>query len=154
MAHRPWMLTGSKRRFHRNRSGAHLGPIHCFSLLSSYEYFAQQTGTTNNTDCDGTLTGNAGCGITEWSHSSYGPLFDSQGGGVFAMKWDETGIAVWSFYRAAVPTDIVQGSPDPSNWLTPDAALNPSGCDPLTFFVNHSIIFGLCFSLGVFMRHN
>jgi hypothetical protein len=102
----------------------------------------QQTAGQNNTDCDGTLQGNAGCGITEWSHSSYGPYFDSQGGGVFAMKWDDEGIAVYSFYRAAVPEDIVQGSPDPTNWGAPDGALDPSGCNPITFFVNHSIIFG------------
>ncbi|KAJ7900374.1 glycoside hydrolase family 16 protein [Mycena olivaceomarginata] len=98
-----------------------------------------------NLDCDGNLAGNAGCGITEWSKASYGPLFEAQGGGVFAMKWDETGIAVWSFYRSAIPGDITAGSPDPANWGIPVASLAPEACDPIAFFVNHSIIFDITF---------
>ncbi|THV01837.1 hypothetical protein K435DRAFT_654609, partial [Dendrothele bispora CBS 962.96] len=37
---------------------------------------------------------NAGCGVQEWSRASYGEDFNLQGGGVFAMKRDENGIAV------------------------------------------------------------
>jgi len=97
-------------------------------------------------DCDGTVSGNPGCGITEWSRASYGPYFDSQGGGVYAMKWDDEGIAVWNFYRAAIPQDITDGqSPNPSTWGEPAAQLAPSGCDPLKFFANHSIIFDITF---------
>ncbi|KAK7031645.1 hypothetical protein R3P38DRAFT_2924945 [Favolaschia claudopus] len=116
----------------------HTGPG-CF-LTPETNY----TGTlvNNNLNCDGNIPGNAGCGITEWSRASYGPLFDQQGGGVFAMKWDETGIAVWSFYRSAIPRDIVAGTPNPANWGLPVASLAPETCDPLTFFVNHSIVFG------------
>jgi hypothetical protein len=51
-----------------------------------------------------------------------------------------------SFYRAAVPQDILQGSPNPANWGVPSAALEPGRCDPLKFFVNHSMIFGMRFS--------
>ncbi len=54
----------------------------------------KQSNGVNNTDCDGNADGNAGCGVTEWSRASYGPFFDQQGGGVFAMKWDENGISV------------------------------------------------------------
>ncbi|KAF5370199.1 hypothetical protein D9615_010056 [Tricholomella constricta] len=99
----------------------------------------------DNLDCDGRKNQNSGCGIIEWSRASYGPYFDSIGGGVFAMKWDENGIAVWSFYRAAVPKDIIDGSPDPSQWGAPSAALEPKNCDPLKYFVNHSIIFDITF---------
>jgi hypothetical protein len=98
-----------------------------------------------NTICDGTVPPNAGCGITEWSRASYGLTFDAQGGGVFAMKWDETGIFVWSFYRAAVPQDVLLGRPNPSTWGTPSAWLDPTHCDPSKFFVNHSIIFDITF---------
>ena len=59
--------------------------------------FAQQSNGENNTNCDGTVNSNAGCAIAEWSRASYGPYFDAQGGGVFAMKWDENGIAVCEF---------------------------------------------------------
>ena len=74
------------------------------------------------------------------------------------MKWDVNGIAICeyshemmnlclilgsgSFYRAAVPQDIVNGQPDPTNWGTPVAALAPDACDPISNFVNHSIVFG------------
>ncbi|KAK1233569.1 hypothetical protein PQX77_003255 [Marasmius sp. AFHP31] len=103
----------------------------------------------NNTNCDGNINDNAGCGVTEWSRASYGPLFDQQGGGVFAMKWDENGIAVWSFFRAAVPQDIVANAPNPALWGKPSAALMPDLCDPIAFFKNHSIIFGQLDRLAV-----
>ena len=112
-----------------------------------------------NLVCDGNANGNSGCGVVEWSRASYGPTFDAQGGGVFAMKWDAEGIAVCrysttcdneciahrckgSFYRAAVPQDIVNSQPNPDNWGIPVAALAPQGCNPITNFVNHSIVFG------------
>ena len=76
------------------------------------------------------MNGNGCCDVTEWSKASYGPLFDQAGEGVIAMKWDENGISVCerhffptkislskvalgSFFRAAVPDDITQGSPSP-----------------------------------------
>ncbi|KAG5648010.1 hypothetical protein DXG03_007044 [Asterophora parasitica] len=99
----------------------------------------------NNLECNGLINYNSGCGIIEWSRASYGPYFDSIGGGVFAMKWDENGIAVWSFYRGAIPKDILDESPDPSQWGMPSAALEPKNCDPLQYFVNHSIIFDITF---------
>ncbi|KAI0274666.1 concanavalin A-like lectin/glucanase domain-containing protein [Gloeopeniophorella convolvens] len=97
-----------------------------------------------NLNCEGSAT-LPGCGITEVSRASYGPTFDAQGGGVFAMKWDEDGISVWNFYRVAVPEDIQAGTPNPANWPTPTATLDPSGCDPLTYFANHSIVFDITF---------
>ncbi|TFY80118.1 hypothetical protein EWM64_g3892 [Hericium alpestre] len=97
-----------------------------------------------NLDCRGTDNG-PGCGITEWSRASYGPTFDAQGGGVFAMKWDQDGIAVWSFYRVAVPQDIVNEAPNPSQWGAPVAALEPGKCNPFQYFANHSIIFDITF---------
>ncbi|KIM85230.1 glycoside hydrolase family 16 protein [Piloderma croceum F 1598] len=105
------------------------------------------TGTIVGTlDCDGTVSGNPGCGITEWSRASYGPYFDSQQGGVYAMKWDDEGIAVYNFYRAAIPQDITDGqSPNPSTWGEPAAQLSPAGCNISKFFSNHSIIFDITF---------
>ena|SRR6266542_4359367 len=124
------------------------------------------SGGQPHTDCNAFINSNAGCGITEWSRASYGPFFDSQGGGVFAMKWDENGVSVCeligtfflllsslpdcqnlegSFYRAAIPKDISSGAPNPSEWGTPSATLHASGCDIGKHFANHSIIFGTCF---------
>lgn len=58
------------------------------------------------------------------------------------MKWDENGVSVHSFYRAAIPSDINDGSPTPSGWGVPEAFLSPDSCDPIKYFVNHSAIFG------------
>ncbi len=58
------------------------------------------------------------------------------------MKWDETGIAIWNFYRISIPDDITNETPNPDNWGVPSAALAAEGCDPFTYFVNHSIVFG------------
>jgi len=89
------------------------------------------------------------------------------------MKWDETGIAVCtfyrvycstgsaepvqssgSFYRAAIPQDIVQGAPDPSNWGEPVAALSNQSCNITQNFVNHSIIFGENLENADFVGHH
>ncbi|KAJ6575141.1 glycoside hydrolase family 16 protein [Mycena capillaripes] len=123
----------------------HTGPGCFLTVESNYTGTVVGTNDAPNTNCDGNLPGNAGCGITEWSKASYGPFFEAQGGGVFAMKWDETGIAVYSFYRSAIPNDITSGSPDPANWGVPVASLAPEACDPFTYFVNHSIIFDITF---------
>ncbi|THU89349.1 hypothetical protein K435DRAFT_969168 [Dendrothele bispora CBS 962.96] len=48
-----------------------------------------------------------------------------------------------SFFRAAVPADIVRGTPNPSQWGSPVAALEPRGCDPIKNVVNHLIVFDL-----------
>lgn len=102
-------------------------------------------GGVNLTDCNGNINQNSGCSVTEWSRASYGPLFDTQGGGVFAMKWDETGISIWSFFRVAVPQDIVDGIPNPMNWGLPSATLDTTRCDLPKFFIDHQIVFDITF---------
>jgi len=49
-----------------------------------------------------------------------------------------------SFFRAAVPADITQGSPNPSAWGIPSATLSNSSCHIGQFFSNHNIVFGKC----------
>ena len=111
-------------------------------------------------DCDALINDNSGCGITDWSRVSYGETFDEQGGGVYAMLWDETGIAVCEqfslaqiipflskryigyFYRVSIPQDIQDGNPKPTTWTTPSASLAPEACNPFEYFFNHSLVFG------------
>ena len=101
----------------------------------------------NLTSCDAALNSNNGCDVTEWSRASYGPFFDQSGRGVIATKWDENVISVCerhfffpiripsskvalvSFFRAAVPGDITQGSPNPSLWGSPSATLANTSCN-------------------------
>jgi len=101
------------------------------------------TGTILTSTCDATINNNAGCGVVDWSRVSYGPQFDVLGGGMYAMKWDESGIAVWYFYRNAIPTDLVNFNPNPSGWGQPSAFLSPDNCALSTYFANHSIVFDI-----------
>ncbi|KAH9177071.1 hypothetical protein EDB89DRAFT_1937935 [Lactarius sanguifluus] len=53
----------------------------------------------------------------------------NQGCGVRAMRWDDSGIAVWFFARGSTP------------WGTPSAFWPASTCNPFEFFQDHSVIF-------------
>ncbi|KZP13488.1 glycoside hydrolase family 16 protein [Athelia psychrophila] len=124
---------------YQNQITWHTGPECLLTPSNNY------TGTlVGNLNCDTNVSSNAGCGIIDKSAASYGPYFDLQGGGVYAMMWDETGISVWNFYRAAIPVEITQGgSPRPETWGLPAAQLSPEGCDIFGSFMNQSIIFDI-----------
>jgi hypothetical protein len=47
-----------------------------------------------------------------------------------------------NFYRVAIPRDILEGIPNPANWPSPSATLEPAGCNISQYFKNHTIIFG------------
>jgi len=52
------------------------------------------SGVAGSTTCDATVNYNTGCGIVDQSIASFGPAFNAKGGGIYAMKWDETSIDV------------------------------------------------------------
>ncbi|KIK43528.1 glycoside hydrolase family 16 protein [Suillus luteus UH-Slu-Lm8-n1] len=147
----PWPYTGEIdiiEGVHDNQHNQvtwHTAPGCNLTQNTSFTGTIVQTNYTDNLQCDAFINNNAGCGVLEWSHASYGPLFDEANGGVFAMNWDENGIAVWSFYRATIPLDITQGEPNPSNWGEPVAALSTQSCNITNYFANHSIIFDITF---------
>jgi hypothetical protein len=74
------------------------------------------------------------------------------------MKWDQNSIAICElfckglkplaysalgfFYRASIPTDIIQHAPNPSGWGLPSAELASTGCNLNKFFIQHQIVFG------------
>ncbi|KAH8705994.1 hyaluronidase [Talaromyces proteolyticus] len=100
------------------------------------------TGTNVRTDCS--LSGNSGCGV-EGTTSQFGAGFNSAGGGLYVLYLDDS-LKVWVFPKNNVPSDITNGSPDPSGWGVPlfDFESN-NGCDVGTNFINQSIIFNLDF---------
>ncbi|KAH9484074.1 putative glycosidase C21B10.07, partial [Psilocybe cubensis] len=108
----------------------------------------------NSTNCDANVNSNSGCDVVEWSRASYGTFFESQGGGILAMKWDENDISVWSFFRAAIPTDVTAGTPNPSLWGPPSAMLMNTKCDIPKYFTNHSIVFGEYYGFYFTAIHN
>jgi len=93
------------------------------------------------TNCAALETGNQGCGVRSKDTNSFGPTFNQNGGGVYSMLWDDTGVQVWFFGRGNIPGDIQDEAPNPDNWGTPLAKWAASSCDPFKFFSQHTFIF-------------
>ncbi|RDL31760.1 uncharacterized protein BP5553_09162 [Venustampulla echinocandica] len=103
-----------------------------------------QLGSSIGTDCDGNSNDNAGCGSTAAGSNTYGAGFNANGGGVYAMEWTSSHIRVWFFRRNNIPSDIVNGRPDPSDWGMPQANFQ-GDCKIDRHFKDHSIIFDTTF---------
>ncbi|KDQ17730.1 glycoside hydrolase family 16 protein [Botryobasidium botryosum FD-172 SS1] len=92
-------------------------------------------------NCAAAETGNTGCGLLNKNSASFGAPFNQNGGGVYAMSWDDSGISVFFFPRGSIPDDIDADSPQPQNWGTPTAHWPAATCNPAEFMNNHQIIF-------------
>ncbi|KAJ6453642.1 hypothetical protein C8R47DRAFT_1228945 [Mycena vitilis] len=124
-----------------NRFSLHVGDDNCVQPTS---IASNQTGTittasgstSNCTVTPATGQNTIGCVTTETKPNSFGSGFASQGGGVFAMLWDTTGIAMWYFGRSDVPSDIstTNTSPNPTTWGKASAWYPASSCDPTRVF--------------------
>ncbi|WPG99059.1 glycoside hydrolase family 16 protein [Acrodontium crateriforme] len=103
-----------------------------------------QDGTSSTgTNCNAG-NGNSGCGVT--TRAPYGDTFNSQGGGVYAMQWESSGVYVWFFPRDRIPADISHGAPRTQNWGLPIVAFNGGpACNVDEHFANHNIIFDTTF---------
>jgi len=95
------------------------------------------------TQCESASGANAGCAFKDSDPRSYGEGFNNAGGGVFAHTWDESGIKIWHFSRADIPTDIISGNPDPSTWPTPSAFFSSQSCDMASHFYQHQLTFDI-----------
>lgn len=51
------------------------------------------TGGRISSDCDSS-TGGAGCSIVSDTNNTFGPSFNDNGGGVYAMLWDGDGVRI------------------------------------------------------------
>lgn len=101
------------------------------------------TGTVLQQNCDVNVNYNAGCGVGNRTSGASGSRLNSAGGGVIAMQWDLTGINVWQFSRAAIPTDLKAQKPTPATWGKPVARFDASTCDIGRFFTVRSLSFEL-----------
>ncbi|KAK7064643.1 GH16 domain-containing protein [Favolaschia claudopus] len=124
-----------------NQATIHTGPGCSLTTDNPSQLGASASAVTGGTDCAAATSGNAGCGMRSPSSQSFGPGFNSNGGGVYAMKWDSSGISVYFFARGSIPGDISSGSPNPPSWGLPMAHWPPSDCDPWKFFHDHVAIF-------------
>jgi len=99
-------------------------------------------GTINGgSNCASYQTGNSGCGMVDnSSDNSFGVPFNNAGGGVYAMKWDDSGISVYFFARDSIPADITNGAPLPDTWHEPVANYPATTCNPWQFFKDNFAI--------------
>jgi hypothetical protein len=80
------------------------------------------------TDCNAAVNGNAGCGVASTNGASYGPAFNSAGGGHYVMQRTSSFIKVWFFPRGTAPSGVASGASEiiPANWVSPYS--NPFLC--------------------------
>ncbi|KAF7367056.1 Glycoside hydrolase family 16 protein [Mycena sanguinolenta] len=97
-------------------------------------------------NCDTSVNG---CGVNVGQASSFGPTFNADGGGWYAMERTNTFINVWFWSRKAtiVPADVSAGGTtvNTSNWGTPVANFPNTTCNFPQFFDAHNIIINLNF---------
>jgi hypothetical protein len=115
--------------------------VGCTLASSNSTALAISGSVIGGTDCAALTTGNQGCGIRASTNNSFGAGFNSNNGGVYAMQWDTTGVAVYFFPRGSVPADITAGLPQPDSWGAAQARWPAASCNPFEFFVDHSAIF-------------
>jgi hypothetical protein len=123
-----------------NQATIHTNPG-CTITSSSSTALDISGSVVGGTNCAAAESGNQGCGARSPDNNSFGTGFNANGGGVYAMQWDNSGVAVYFFARGSVPSDIDAGSPDPTGWETPMARWPATSCNPFEFFYSHSIIF-------------
>ncbi|EJD04695.1 glycoside hydrolase family 16 protein [Fomitiporia mediterranea MF3/22] len=127
-----------------NQATLHTGPgMSSTSCLSG-------TRATAGTDCNSFDNSNAGCGVKVNKANSYGPPFDSNGGGWYAMERTSSHINVYFWPRndGSVPSDVRNGAStiNTGNWGTPVANFPSSnGCNINSAFAPNNIIINLTF---------
>ncbi|KAF5341821.1 hypothetical protein D9611_001175 [Ephemerocybe angulata] len=106
-----------------------------------------QTGTNGQLDCNAAVNGNAGCGVRLSEQNSYGPPFNNNGGGWFAMERNNNFIKVWFWPRnsGSVPSDVRNGAQrvNTDGWGKPAAHFPNTQCNIAQHFAAHNIIINL-----------
>ncbi|KAI0051465.1 glycoside hydrolase family 16 protein [Auriscalpium vulgare] len=108
-----------------------------------------ETGTPLQLDCNVLVNSNAGCGVHINDANNYGPDFNNNGGGWYAMERTSSFVKVWFWARndGSVPSDVMNGanSVNTDNWGTPDAYFPNTSCDIASHFQPSNIIINLTF---------
>ncbi|KAF8193713.1 glycoside hydrolase family 16 protein [Pholiota molesta] len=108
-----------------------------------------ETGTPGQLDCNWLVNSNTGCGVRFSGGLSYGPDFNDNGGGWYALERTDEHISVWFWPRNArdVPREVRNRSIvlDTSRWGIPSAYFPNTDCDIKKYFGEHSIIINLTF---------
>ncbi|CCM04112.1 uncharacterized protein FIBRA_06272 [Fibroporia radiculosa] len=102
-----------------------------------------QTGTLANANCTSTATSDVGCTFQETQANSVGSGFNSAGGGVYATQFDVSGVYIWFWSRANIPSSISSSttSVNTSSWGSPSAAFPATdSCDISKFVAPQQLV--------------
>lgn len=126
-----------------NDQGPNAATLHTTTGCTMPADTSQMTGSWKQLDCDWLVNGNAGCGVRMSNPNSYGPGFNANGGGVYALERTNREMKVWFFPRGTAPTDIGTDSVNTDAWGTPAAYFPSTQCDFDAKFAAHNIIINL-----------
>ncbi|KAJ9115881.1 hypothetical protein QFC22_005023 [Naganishia vaughanmartiniae] len=100
------------------------------------------TGAVNYTDCYVEANDNSGCTVIDGNSTSYGEAFATAGGGVWVTEFATTGISIWFFSRANIPTAVssANASIDTTKLGERTAFWSPNGCDISTYFKPQELV--------------
>ncbi|KAF2739283.1 hypothetical protein EJ04DRAFT_609386, partial [Polyplosphaeria fusca] len=108
-----------------------------------------QTGKWKSTDCNIGHDKNQGCGTTFTEPYNFGPDFNTNGGGVYAMEWTNSSINIWFFSPENVPESLFSPSPDTNDFGIPGASFSGPCSDSFAQkFFNHTLIIDTTFCGG------
>ncbi|KAK2465304.1 hypothetical protein APHAL10511_002658 [Amanita phalloides] len=99
----------------------------------------------NSTDCSYVANSNQGCIVTDPNPASYGAAFAQAGGGVFVTELAETGVSIWFYPRASIPSAITSNSStlDTAALGVPVGNWPSTQCNINQYFAPQSLIFDI-----------
>ncbi|KAH8984634.1 endo-beta-glucanase [Lactarius akahatsu] len=129
-----------------NDQGSNLVSLHT-SPGCSMPASRAETGSHTGLDCNTAANGNAGCGARFTDGNSYGPSFNANGGGWYALERTNSFIKVWFWGRGSgsTPAEVANGagSINTDTWGTPAAYFPNAQCDIGAHFGPASIIINI-----------
>ncbi|KAF8803218.1 endo-1,3(4)-beta-glucanase [Phlegmacium glaucopus] len=106
-----------------------------------------QTGKSGLLDCNTEINDNRGCSVYFAAANSYGPSFNANGGGWYAMERSDSEINMWFWPRSgsSIPNDVGGNSDsvNPQNWETPSASFPSTSCNFGSHFDKQNILISL-----------
>ncbi|RXW11593.1 hypothetical protein EST38_g14263 [Candolleomyces aberdarensis] len=118
-----------------------------FGFLRQFANRGGQLDTQVLENCDATINSNIGCPVKFNTPQSYGPAFNQNGGGWYAVERSSNFLKVWFWARNddSVPREVreSQGSVRPDTWGTPTAFFPDTNCNMDQHFAAHNIIINL-----------
>jgi len=134
-----------------NSQGASNSVLHTSWNCAMDKSSMVQSGSPGNLNCTSTQNSNAGCIVQpQASANSFGPDFNAEGGGWYAVERTSTYINMWFWARndSSVPDEVRRAGfasqkakqINPGNWGTPYANFGNSACDVSKFKPQNIII--------------